>query len=107
MAYVPKRLYLGQPGTSMTTLYTVNGKVIVRNIVLTNTASTDSRISIHFVPSGQSPDNSNKIVSDYAVQAGDTVVIDLRAVLETGDTIQAVQATAGAVTAYISGVEVQ
>lgn len=109
MPYTPKRLYVGQPGTSIGTVYTVpaNSRVIVKNIVLVNTASSDVTVNLHFVPSGQSPGNENKIIADYAVRAKDTVVIDLSAVLEAGDTIQAAQSTVGAVTVYMSGVEVQ
>lgn len=109
MPYTPKRLYVGQPGTTVGTLYTVPSgyKTIVKNIVLANTTSTDAKITMHFVPSGNSAGNANKVVADYPVSANNTVVIDLSAVLEAGDTIQAVQATAGAVTVYVSGVEVQ
>jgi hypothetical protein len=84
-----------------------NTKAIVKNIVLVNTTSTDAKITMHFVPSGSSASNANKIIADYPVRGNDTVVIDLSAVLEAGDTVQAVQDTAGAVTVYMSGVEVQ
>lgn len=108
MPHIPKRLYIGQPGTSLSTLYTVPDgyKVIIKNIMLINTTSTDAKITIYFVPSGDSANNTNMIISDYAVIANDTVVIDLSAVLESGDTIQAIQTTSGAVTVYVSGVEV-
>jgi hypothetical protein len=110
MPYTPKRLYIGQPGTTLGTLFTVpaNTKVIVTNIVLCNTATTTVKVTLHFVPNGSSASNANKIIADYPVSANDTVVIDdLSIVLEAGDTIQAVQDTANAVTVYVSGVEVQ
>jgi kynurenine formamidase len=104
----PKRLYVGQPGTSLGTLYTVpaNTKTIVKNIILTNTTGTAANVTIHFVPNGGSADATNKIISSYTVNTNDTVVIDLSSVLETGDTIQAIQGTANAITVYVSGVEV-
>jgi len=81
-------------------------RAIVRNIVLANTTAADAKVTVHFVPSGGAPGNGNKVIADYTVWANDTVVVDLSAVLEEGDSIQAVQATAGAVTVYVSGVEV-
>lgn len=107
-SHTPKRLYTDQPGTSVETLYTVptDTTTIVKNIVLSNTTGADETITIHFVPSGGTADATNQIVSNSAIGANDTVTIDLSGVLEVGDTIQAVQVTSGAITAYISGVEV-
>ncbi|BDG48763.1 hypothetical protein [Parageobacillus sp. KH3-4] len=108
MAATPKRLYIGQPGTSLETLYTVptNTKTIVKQIVLSNTTGTDANVTIHFVPNGQVAGNGNKIFSALTVTANNTGIFDLSAVLEAGDTIQAVQGTANAITIHISGVEV-
>ncbi|MGC4378243.1 hypothetical protein WD019_15145 [Fictibacillus sp. Mic-4] len=108
MPNTPKRLYIGQPGTAASTLYTVpaNTKSIVKNVVLTNTTGADATITLHFVPSGGTAGAANKVISSYTVSANDTVVIDLSAVLEAGDTIQGLQGTASAVTVYLSGVEV-
>lgn len=108
MPNTPKRLYIGQPGTSATTLYTVpaNTKSIVKNIVLTNTTGADATITLNFVPSGGVVLPANQIICSYTISANDTVVIDLSAVLEAGDTIQGYQGTASAVTVYLSGLEV-
>jgi hypothetical protein len=108
MAYTPKRLYIGQPGTAISTLYTVpaSTKTIVKNITLTNTTASDATVTVNFVPSGGIAGVANRIISTHTVTANNTTIIDLSAVLETGDTIQALQGTANAVTVYISGVEV-
>lgn len=109
MANTPKRLYTGQPATTIQTLYTVpaSTKTIVKNIVLANTTVTDATVDIHLVPNGGTAGATNKIVPTYLVPANNTVVIDFSAALDTaGDTIQALQGTSGAITVYISGVEV-
>lgn len=108
MAAIPKRLYIGQPSTSLGTLYTVpaNTKTIVKQIILSNTTGTDATVTLHFVPNGQTAGNENKIFSTLTVTANNTGIFDLSAVLEAGDTIQAVQGTANAITIHISGVEV-
>lgn len=109
VTYTPVRLYVGQPGTSLSALYTVpeGEKVIVRNIVLANTTSSLAKVSVHFVPAGGTADNTNKVIADYGLSPNTTVVIDMNAVLEAGDSVQAIQAVAGAVTMYLSGVEVK
>lgn len=108
MANTPKRLYTNQPGVSVSTLYTVpaSTSTIIKNIFLCNTTGTDANVTLYFVPSGGTAGNTNKVISSYTVSANDSVVIDLSSVLETGDTVQGVQGTSGAITAYISGVEV-
>lgn len=104
----PKRIYTNQPGTTLSTFYTVPAatQAIVKNLLLCNTTGTDATITLHFVPSGGSAGTTNKVISTYTVKANDTVIIDLSGVLEAGDTIQGLQGTANAITAYISGVEV-
>ncbi|ADU95281.1 hypothetical protein [Geobacillus sp. Y412MC52] len=108
MATTPKRLYIGQPGTTIGALYQVPAtyKTIVKNIILCNTTGTDAKIDIYFVPSGNGASAANKVISQYTVSANDTAVINLSAVLGSGDVISAAQVTANAITVYISGVEV-
>jgi len=107
LAVTPKRLYSGQPSTTLSQIYTVPvGKTtIVKNIILCNTTATDAKIDIYFV-SGGSTLPKDKVISQYTVAANDTVVVDLSAVLESASNISAAQNTANAITVYISGVEV-
>jgi hypothetical protein len=107
MAYTPKRLYIGQPSTSETTLYTVSsGKtVIVKDITLCNTSSSDATISLSIVPSGGIAGNTNRILASLKVSANSVVDITLSQVMNEGDFISGLQGTSGALTLIISGVE--
>lgn len=107
MPNTPKKLYIGQPATTVGVLYTVptGVKALVKDILLHNTTATDAVVTLHFVPSGGTVGTTNQILS-YTVTAKDTVSIDLGGVLEAGETIQGIQTTASAVTVYVSGVEV-
>lgn len=109
MAMTPKRLYVGQPTTSAGVNYLVGGSVnqaIVKNIILCNTTGTDAVIHLHIVPTSGSPSTSNKVLSSYVVKANESIILDLSATLERGDSIQSLQTTNGAITLFISGVEV-
>ena len=108
MAYTPKRFYIGQPGTTETTLYTApTGKtVILKDITLCNTTSVDATISLSIVPSGSTADNTNRILAGLKVTANSIVDITLSQVMNEGDFISALQGTSGALTVAISGVEV-
>jgi hypothetical protein len=100
VANTPKKLYAGTPGTTSATLYTApaSTKTIVKSLVIGNTTTTAATITINFAGIG--------LVNAYSVAANDTVVIDLSLVLETTETITALQGTASALRLHISGVEV-
>ncbi|MFX4305994.1 hypothetical protein F8N00_11430 [Exiguobacterium sp. A1_3_1] len=100
MATLPKKLYIGTPGTTSATLYTVPASTttILKNVVLSNTTATAAIITINVA--------GKAIVSSYSVAANDTVVIDLSLVLSATDTITGIQTTANAVNVFLSGVEV-
>lgn len=100
MAAVPKKLYANKPSTGSTTLYTVpaNSTTIVKNIVLCNTSGSTATITLN--ASGQA------VMSSLKVDPNDTVTMDLSLVLAAGDTISGLQGTPGAISVYISGVEV-
>ncbi len=100
MATLPKKLYIGTPGTTSATLYTTPASTttILKNVVLSNTTATAAVVTISVA--------GKNIVSGYTIQPNDTVVIDLSLVLSAADTITGVQATASAVNVFLSGVEV-
>lgn len=106
--YTPKKLYVGQPGTTATTLYTAPASTttIIKGIKLCNTTTSDATITLSYVPSGSSAAASNRILSSYNVKANDLVTIDTSDVLATGDFISSLQGTSSAITVYIAGVEV-
>lgn len=111
MAYVPKRLYTGAPGTTITTLYTVPAatKVIVKQIIITNTTATNATISLYLVPNNAGAVGTaavgNAIATAQIIPANSSVHLDLAQVLDAAnDTVQALQGTASALTLVISGV---
>lgn len=108
MAYTPKKLYTGQPGTSAGTLYTAPASTttIIKNIIICNTTASDATLTLNLVASGGSAAESNRIMSTLNVRANDTVAMDLSGILATGDFISGSQGTSSALTLHITGVEV-
>lgn len=100
MAAVPKKLYANKPSTGNTTLYTVpaNTKTIIKNILICNTSALAAIITVS--AAGQN------IISGMRVDPNDTVSMDISLVMETSDTLTASQGTSGAISLYVSGVEV-
>jgi hypothetical protein len=93
-------MYVGAPGTTSTTVYTVpaNTTTILKNIVMSNTAATPATITINVAGVG--------IVNSYSVSANDSVIMDMSLVLSAGDVISALQGTSNAINLFLSGVEV-
>jgi hypothetical protein len=100
MAVTPKRLYKGTPTTTVATAYTVPASTttIVKNIILTNTTSSDAKVSVLL--------GGVSIVEQVTISAYSTSTIDLSAVLNGAEIIEVWQGTASACRMYISGVEV-
>jgi hypothetical protein len=100
-----QRLYQGQPGTSVGTLYTVPAStdVKVTEIVLCNVTGTNATVSISAVPSGGTAGVTNRLIDTLPVAAHETAVISLSTYLTAGDFLAALQGTSGAVTATVSG----
>lgn len=98
------RCYLGQPGTTETTLYTVAASttIIVRQIQITNTTSTAAtfKMSIGADAAG------TRLFSDFSVAANDVLEWTGFLVLAAGETLRAQQGTSGALTFVISAVTV-
>lgn len=109
MAYTPTVLYPSNtPSDSGETLYTVPGSAnaIVKNIVLTNTTGNEAYVDLHVVQSGDSAQNSNKILSSHPVPANGVAVLDCSIVMPGNSFLFGLNDTAGAVVMTISGVEV-
>lgn len=109
MAYAPKQLYQGQPGTSATTLYTVGEgeTTILKEIVLCNTdGEGTSLVSVSIVPKGGSPSDANRIVQAWPVPPRMTLVAQFSTVFEDEAFLSAEQTEEDAVTLTVSGVEV-
>lgn len=99
------RLYQGQPGTSVATVYTVPGATDVKisSIVVTNTTAAPATLTLSVVPSGGSAGVTNRIVAGLSIGGNATTVIDSIIYMTAGDFIAALQGTLSALTVTISG----
>jgi hypothetical protein len=100
MAITTKTLYRGAATTSTsTTLYTVPGltTTVISNIVVTNTSGSPATFTLTLA-------NIN-IATTVVVGANDSILIDLKQVLETTETIKGGASTTS-VNFHISGVEI-
>jgi hypothetical protein len=105
--YAEKRLYSGQPATGGATLYTVPASTttIVKQVVIANTSGSAATVSLRLVPSGGTAGVANSLAEAVSIGANSTQTLDLSQVMATGDFLQALQGTSGAITLTISGVE--
>lgn len=104
--YTPKPMYEGQPGTSDTLLYTVPGatSAIVLTVTVTNTTGSAATITLG-LKSGATLAAANEILTAKSVPANDYILLHLRKVLLTGETIRALQGTGSALTVMVDGLE--
>jgi hypothetical protein len=80
-----------------------NTTTILKSIVMTNTTGTAATVTIGINGTAA----ANQIVPAVSVGANDTKIVDgVNIILNTGDTLQALQGTASAITLTISGAEV-
>ena len=105
MADVIKKMYLGQPGTTDTLLYTAPaGGAIVRQIHAANTTTLPATLTIA-LNGGAGMVAAEHFLSAVMVPANDTYDWSGFAVLDGSETIRALQGTTTAITVHISGVE--
>jgi hypothetical protein len=104
----PQVLVAQQLANSETTQYTcpANTSVKLASVSLCNTSVNAVSVSLSVVKSGGTAGASNRVVSGYAIAAGDSSVIaELVGVfLGPGDFVSAIAATGSAVALAISGV---
>lgn len=102
----PKLLYIGNANTS--NVYTANALAnsytIIKNINICNTSAANKSVSIHLVPSGQSPANNNKIISNVNIESNNVTFYNTSIVMPSNSQIYISQ-TDGNTTIAISGVE--
>lgn len=109
MAYTPRILYpTGFPSISGTVLYTVptSSTIILKNIVLTNTTSSEATITVHVVQSGGSAAPSNAILYSHGITARGVSTLDCSIVMSGDAFIVGVNGTNNAITVTLSGVEI-
>lgn len=109
-----RQMYMGQPGTSATTLYTApsasanvtapSATAYIKEIIIANTTANAATITIGINGTAA----ANQIVPAVSVNGNDVKVLSgLNTAIPAGGTIQALQGTVSAITVTISGVEVQ
>lgn len=107
MAYTPKKMYVGQPGTSDTLLYTAPaGGAIIKSILVTNTTGTAATIDLAWPAGASGVDAAEDALKGYSVAANSFLQIETSHVLANGETIRALQGTSSSLTVHISGVEI-
>lgn len=107
MAWTPRRLVQFVPTAVVATYYVVpaDRRVLVKNIVVANTAGVAVPFTLSLVPVGEVAGAANRIVPGSAVPALGTVALDLTQVMTSGDSLAAFAGTAGVLAVTISGVE--
>lgn len=96
-------------GTTNTILYVSSGDNAVTFMSLCNYSPNTVRVSVHFVPDGDTPTNGNLFIKDLEVVSGDTFVLyegGEKIMLGDNDYIVAVASAASSVTALVSTIEV-
>jgi len=104
-AYSAVDLYAGQPAATLTDLVTLKNKTILKNIVIHNTTNSLARLQLHIIRPGKTAGPETQRIGT-SIAAEDTVKFSFETVLPKGTKIAAMQATAGALSLDISGVEV-
>jgi hypothetical protein len=110
MADTLKRIYFGQPGTTNATIYTApttpsgsGASAVIRTVHICNTTTNPATISLSV--NGSAATAANNVYRAFTIPASGIHVANVSLVLESGDTLQALQGTASALTMLISGVE--
>lgn len=100
---------LTQLTTSIQTLYTVTApktKAVIKQILVANTGTSTSSVTIHLVSVSGTAVLSNKIIPELSIAANSTVTLDVTQVLLVGETIQAL-ASSSSINLVASGYEVE
>lgn len=105
MTDTAKKMYVGQPGTTDTLLYTaVAGGSIVRGIHVANTTTSPATITLG-LNAGAGLAAADHFLSALMIPANDTYDWSGFQVLDGSETIRGLQGTNAALTVTISGVE--
>lgn len=104
--YKPSRARLT---TSLTAVYTASARHV--NVVTAasavNYSGTDQTITLHIIGQAESAADSNKILIDVPVPAGETVMLDIVGHgIEQGGTISALASADTSVTLYLNAADI-
>lgn len=107
--YNAKRVYQDQPTAvaGQWSTVVVPKKVTIKGIWMNNTNTTStSELTMAVVPSGETLAKKHEVVTAYEVVGRQPLADGENIVLEAGDTLYLKQSLAGAISVYISGLEV-
>lgn len=97
-------------GTSATTVYTTPSSTTTKIMqgTMCNTSGSSVNVSLSIIPSGGSSDGTHKVISTYALAAGDTLSLTPYiggAMLAAGDFISVICSTGAVIDVVLTGVE--
>ncbi len=103
-----KPLARGQLTATDATLYTTPASTTTRltEIAITNTDTVERTVTIRIVPSGGASGVDDDILSALPIASKQTIVLDLKTVLATGDFITGAASVTTVVNVRISGAEI-
>lgn len=106
MAYTPKQLYQGQPGTSYATAYTATAvSCILREVVVANPTAGSVTLDLSVVASGGTAGVTNNIIPNAVIGGYSVVIFSFSTVMAPSGFISAKASAAASLTLTISGVE--
>lgn len=97
---------LSSTPTTMLTV-PVGSRYAVITALACNTASTTADLTLHFLLSGQTPNNQNTILKNLTIQPSDTFTFNAeRIILEEGDSVVCTASANSAINVTLSYLEV-
>lgn len=104
MAETFKKLYQGQPGTSVATVYTApaSTQVIVKHMRAVNTSGSTTTIALYQDGSAA----ANQILPPLTLGAGEWAEFDGAILIDAAGTLQAIAGAATAITLTVYGLEI-
>lgn len=85
----PKRIGPQTLTTSAVLYFTADKRYSIERFTVTNYSVTDANVTLHIVASGESVDDSNKLLGAVTVTANDLTTIPAPVVLDAGDKVYA------------------
>jgi hypothetical protein len=96
-------------GTSNTTVYTSTNSSAITNLTLCNYSASNVTISLHVVPSGDTVTNTNFMLKDLPLTAGDTYILysgSEKLLFDNGDFVSVICSAGLSVTVITSYTEI-
>lgn len=109
--WTPKRIFSGRAPAPEEVVYTADGNVILKEVVVVNT-NTEPRgdgssvdVGLSVLGSSGEPGPDNRLLPDVTVAAGETITITLSTALDDGDRISLRASAPDRATVHVTAVE--